>query len=202
MTGQGANSRREDLQWDGAVQYPALRHLKRFYRSWRDLKRSSVRRCRFPLVVMKESNTEPPMDCDWLLCKTWGDHSEEIRHGNGTTTIFTFLRTAREGNVFRSVCLSTRGGLPPLKGGCLWKGFCPKGVCLWGVLPPGGSALKGAYTSPQYWHLVAATAAVGIHPTGMHSCSLLFSSISSTDETWRDPAQDRLIHFIHGVARL
>ena len=23
---------------------------------------------------------------------------------------------------------------------------------------------------PQYWHLVAATAAVGTHPTGIHSC--------------------------------
>ena len=34
--------------------------------------------------------------------------------------------------------------------------------------PPGGRHPN--QSPPQYWHLVAATAAVGTHPTGIHSC--------------------------------
>ena len=39
-----------------------------------------------------------------------------------------------------------------------------------GCLPPGGSASRGSTQPPRYRHLVAAAAAVGMHPTGMHSC--------------------------------
>ena len=65
------------------------------------------------------------------------------------------VTTAREANVFRSVCLFT-GGLPlrdlPLGGG--------------EFMPPGGSA----HPPPHYSHLVVATAAVATNPAGMHSC--------------------------------
>ena len=77
------------------------------------------------------------------------------------------LLTAREGNVFRSICL--------LRGVCLQRRVClEEGVFLQGAASWGSASRKGgersAHPSPQvqYWHLVAGTAAVGTHPTGMH----------------------------------
>ena len=62
-----------------------------------------------------------------------------------------FLPTAKEGNVSRSVC---RGGQTPF--------------------PSVGR-------HPRDWHLVAATAAVGTHPSGMHSCNHpKFTHVQST----------------------
>ena len=48
---------------------------------------------------------------------------------------------------------------PPLEGRPFPKGRPP----LEGRTPPEDSP-------PHYWHLLSATAAVGTHPTGMHSC--------------------------------
>ena len=59
-----------------------------------------------------------------------------------------FLPTSREGNVFRSVCQSVNHSVHR------------------------GSGLP----NPPYWHLVAATAAVGTHPTRMHSFLHFLSS--------------------------
>ena len=76
-----------------------------------------------------------------------------------------FLQTGREGNVFRSVCQLF----------CTQRGGSARGeVCLQGSLPgEGGSAY-----APRYRHLVAATVVAGTHPTGMHSCFILFCIIS------------------------
>ena len=77
-----------------------------------------------------------------------------------TKVYFSFisllLPTAREGNVFRSVCLFTEEGALPLKSCLPFRGICLQG----------GSA----YRTPQNWHLLAATTAVSTHPSGMHSC--------------------------------
>ena len=37
----------------------------------------------------------------------------------------------------------------------------------------GSASAGGGGQTPLYWHLVAATAAVGTHPTRMHSCNLI-----------------------------
>ena len=75
---------------------------------------------------------------------------------------FWQLPTAREGNVFRSVCLSTGGG-----GGRTPSGGRPLQEGTWDQT---GSDI----INPRKEH-VAATAAVGAYPTGMHSCLLLDS---------------------------
>ena len=96
-----------------------------------------------------------------------------------------FLSTAREGNVFRSICLFT---LPvwyhvPFRGMMslpVWSYFTSRGVySQGGVCCHRGSAPRrclaprgGVSTTPnlQYWHRMVATVAVGTHPTGKHSC--------------------------------
>ena len=60
-------------------------------------------------------------------------------------------RSQEKGNVFRGVCESFRSRIGGARGGR--------------HPPPDGDPLS------CYQHLVAATAAVGMHPTGMHSCS-------------------------------
>ena len=76
-----------------------------------------------------------------------------------------FLLTAREGNDFRSICLFTGGGNYLSGGGVsvqdggLYPGW---GVCPWGSLSRG--------VPGQRLLLPLATAAVGTHPTGKHSC--------------------------------
>ena len=70
------------------------------------------------------------------------------------------------------VCL--QGGFASGVGGSASSGgVCLQGVCLLRGVCLGGS-VSGVSTSrgsahPQYCHLVAATAVVGTHPTGMHS---------------------------------
>ena len=99
-------------------------------------------------------------------------------------TFFPFLRNYRpQGKViFSEVSVShsvhrverwsaSRGGLFPREGSCIWRGIegvwiWGRGVCIWGWgLHPTGGGLP----NPWYWHLLAATAAVGMQPTGMHS---------------------------------
>ena len=74
------------------------------------------------------------------------------------------LPTAREGNIFRGICQS----------------FCSQGVS--GPSPSSGQRIPRKKPpldrDPRNWHLVAATAAVGMHPTGMHSCYRLQCSCS------------------------
>ena len=95
------------------------------------------------------------------------------------------LPTAREGYVFRSACQS----------------FCSRGERKADLLPPGSRPLgknmvpdrKRHHTPlertwdqtgsdiihpPWYWHLVAATAAIDRHPTGMDSCLILCLNFS------------------------
>ena len=69
------------------------------------------------------------------------------------TNLHVFSPTAGEGNVFTGVCVST-GGLP--------SGQTPQ-------KEHGTRQEMTSYTS-RYLHQVAVTAAVGTHPTGMHSC--------------------------------
>ena len=75
------------------------------------------------------------------------------------------LPTAGEGNIFNSVCLSTGRGLGR------------ETPTLDGDPPPDVEPLSGQTETPYTQrsplldrHLVAATAASGTHPTGMHSC--------------------------------
>ena len=84
-----------------------------------------------------------------------------------TPQTITSFPTAREGNVFRGVCHSVhRGERSASRRECCLQ----KGVCL-----GGGLCLQDRVGTPsQYWHLVAATAAVDTHPNGMHSWKLLF----------------------------
>ena len=65
----------------------------------------------------------------------------------------------------------SRGCLPT--GQCLSIGCLPNGVCLGGSLP-GGVCLR-VYTPHP---LEMASAAVGTHPTGMHTCATEFSIVS------------------------
>ena len=84
------------------------------------------------------------------------------------------------GSLSRGVCilLSTRrcayfcllGGVPTT-GVCVW-GVCVQAGSLWGVLSFGGVSIQGSAWMETPTPLVA-TAAVGMHPTGMHSCSYL-----------------------------
>ena len=53
---------------------------------------------------------------------------------------------------------------------------CPRrGLPLWGVCLRGREvASRGSAQSPKYCHLAMATAVLGTHPTGMHSCLSMF----------------------------
>ena len=63
---------------------------------------------------------------------------------------------------------ASKGGLPS-------RGSASMGICLWGVcLQEGGLATGRDLPNPRYWHLMPTTAAVGTHPTGMRSSSLIF----------------------------
>ena len=76
-----------------------------------------------------------------------------------------------EGDVFRSVCQSTGVGGLPLKGGAASKGG--SAYRAGGSASGGGGCLPAGVRlrKPWYWHLVAATTAVGTYPAGTHSCS-------------------------------
>ena len=74
------------------------------------------------------------------------------------------LPTAREGRVFKSVCYSVHRGI----------GQNPRRQTPSGDRPPSRDRPPLEADSPGYWRLVAATAAVVTHPTGMHSCCKWF----------------------------
>ena len=101
----------------------------------------------------------------------------------------TILPTTREGNVFTKVCLFTGGGRQttpdrdphgqrtprPRPPPCMetprqrpWDWIGSDIMHTW--KEHGARQEVTSYMRPWYWHLVAATAAVGTHPTGMHSC--------------------------------
>ena len=86
---------------------------------------------------------------------------------------FYFYRPQRscEGYVFTGVCLSTGGSA----GGCLLPGgecLLRRGVSALGVCVCSGGCLLCTEAAPPPGETV--TAADGTHPTGMHSCYLLF----------------------------
>ena len=61
-----------------------------------------------------------------------------------------------------------------------WSRVLPtRGVCLLGGLPNRGCLLE----TPQWWRQVTATAVVGMHPTGMHSCFCVCLRIWNWAET-------------------
>ena len=84
------------------------------------------------------------------------------------------LPTAREGNVFTSVCQSfclRRGGLGVFPSMQLGREVCipvQQGMQRQGVYTRGTPPNRG--THPDQKHAVVLNAAVGTHPTGMHSC--------------------------------
>ena len=95
------------------------------------------------------------------------------------------MPTAREGYVFRNVCQSfcLQRGVGIYRGSAYGGGVCIQGVvclqrgltmgvCIQGMggLHPGGGLHLGGLPP-----ILVATAAVGGHPTGMHSCSLHMS---------------------------
>ena len=85
--------------------------------------------------------------------------------------ICRFLLTAGEGNVFTRVCYSFHwgvGGLPTR--GSLSRVSLSRRSLSRGPLSRGVSVKGGAWIKTS----LAATAAVGTHPTGMYSCYLMF----------------------------
>ena len=140
--------------------------------------------------------------------------TENITYPHTRVVIKAFIyyqpkRSFGQGNIFTRVCDSVhregcvcQGGLP---GGCLPGGVLPggvflgggcqgvaargvsasgvsaRGVSFWGILQIfGGSSKFSGGSPPEYGQHSA-----GTHPTGMHSCSILF--LFSGDETfyWR-----------------
>ena len=85
--------------------------------------------------------------------------SANVTHGN------VYLSTAREGNVFTGIChsLQVEGGV-----GSSRLGIDPNPPLDRASLPP----LEGD-TPTLSGHLVEVIAAVGTHPTGMHSCFIV-----------------------------
>ena len=75
-------------------------------------------------------------------------------------------RPRRKVMFFRSVCHSVHRGICLLGKG----GLSTRWSAYQGVLPHG---------NPRQWHPVAAAAAVGIYPTGMHSCFKCFRYLSA-----------------------
>ena len=81
----------------------------------------------------------------------------------------------RQGNVFTCVCHSVHRGGQMWQGACMG-GMCGKGACVAGGMHGRGHALQwGMCGKGHVWQgaCVAgemATAAGGMHPTGMHSC--------------------------------
>ena len=73
-----------------------------------------------------------------------------VPFGNLIIIIIARKRSLGQGNMFTGMCLST--------GGCL----LPGGMVPGGCMVPGGSLVET--------HPPTATAAGGMHPTGMHSC--------------------------------
>ena len=75
--------------------------------------------------------------------------------------------------MFSQMSVCAQGRSPPLEGD-LHSGGRPasEGDPLWRETPRRnkGTDRKWHHTPPGYWHLVAATAAVGTYPAGMHSC--------------------------------
>ena len=96
----------------------------------------------------------------------WWSLTQEVEGSNLFTVVTNIYWPQGEGNIFRSICLSTGG---------VYVYYCLLGVCLLGGVPTsaylavcllGGLCLGGAWMEPP-----GATAVVGTHPTGMHSCS-------------------------------
>ena len=95
------------------------------------------------------------------------------------TVQFALLPTAREGNVFRRVCHFDEGGgirCHFLSGTHLSRSKPHYEQ----TLPCKEHGTRQEVTSypPCYWHLVAANASVGMHPTGMHSCIIVIINTS------------------------
>ena len=91
---------------------------------------------------------------------------------------FTYLPPANEvwGKIiFSEACVKNSvhgGGVPGPGGSVCSQGGCLvcRGVCCRGVSAPGGVCSQGGWWRPPR----TATAAGGTHPTGMHSCLLVF----------------------------
>ena len=97
-----------------------------------------------------------------------------LRRNPIESTILVFLPTGGEGIIARSVSQSVHrrvgippGQRPPRQRPLLWTETASSGQ-----RPPPLDREPPPPSRPpsQYWHLVAATAAVGIRSTGMHSC--------------------------------
>ena len=103
------------------------------------------------------------------------------------TLPFQSIFTDRKGRLYFHRCLSIHGGggvclLQPTGGGgvCLLGGSLSRGVFAYFSLLGGGSCLLGGLCPGGAWMETppphtAATAVVGTHPTGMHSCGNLNS---------------------------
>ena len=124
---------------------------------------------------------------------SWTNHRCEIVHLEQYNPL---LPNTMEGNVFRGICQSfcSRGGRP------LGGRFTSRWRSPWMQTPTpckeygtrqevtsyspwkecGTRWEVASYTAPCYWHLVAGTAAVGTHPTGMHSYSMTSSHNHNT----------------------
>ena len=122
-------------------------------------------------VVLKTSGLIKSWPSD-LIVHAW--YKNDI-----SFTFRSFLPTAREGNVFMGVCSQGVYDVTSYLFPCsFWE--CIMSLLVWSQVPSGGVLSRGMglcsggvsiqRDDPHYWHLVAATAAVGTHPTGKLSC--------------------------------
>ena len=77
------------------------------------------------------------------------------------------------------------GGVPAPAGACS-EGACSRGVCSRGVCSHGVPALGGVWRPPRKQ---TAAVADGTHPTGMHSCLVIFQEIKAW-KSWDYKAKD------------
>ena len=81
-------------------------------------------------------------------------------------------RSWGKGYIFTGVCDSVHRGVCLLRGGgLLWGDLLPGECLLWGVYS-GGGGVPGPDGCLVETPRGTATAAGGMHPTGMHSCSI------------------------------